>query len=182
MGFFFFFFVKSKPLKTSFHLFGETTSGSLNAPSVEGEGSISPSTVSCRWGLDFTAWATWQRADVFGPRNEKQHRKTAGVLFRWWPLVLARHQLNNGDTVSNSGAALTPKVIGFFLFWHVHQICPSHHGNQEINDSCSPCLYEDWISSQVAERKDPVSFSLLSSWCHWTGILPFFFSVLCPWL
>lgn len=89
---FFFSPVKSKPLKTSFHLFGETTSGSLNAPSVGEEGNLSPSTVSCRWGLDFTAWATWRRADVLGvmkvqtAQKWKQHL-TAGSLSaggRWF--------------------------------------------------------------------------------------------------
>lgn len=62
----FFFSVKSKPPKTSFHLFGETTGRSLNAPSVGREANLSPSTVSRLYGRDFTVWVTGRRVDFFG--------------------------------------------------------------------------------------------------------------------
>lgn len=105
----FFFSVKSKPPKTSFHLFGETTGGSLNAPSVGREGNLSPSTVSCLCGRDFTAWATWQRADFFwgdegsnGPEMKNNIWPQLQVHFCQWTFVPDQNGLNKDVSVSTS--------------------------------------------------------------------------------
>lgn len=109
--------MKSKPLKTSFHLFGETTSGSLNAPSARGKGQFIIILYLIDEGLILPSEPR-DNADVFGVMKVQtgQKWKTTSDCrfpFSWWSLVLAQHELNKDDTVSNSGTALTPKVIVF---------------------------------------------------------------------